>query len=128
MSAVININAWMKDLERDSRGAYKTNLATVMKVLRVSPELKGVLGFDRFSHTVTVMGKLPWDERDGMRPIEESDPILFQEWLQQNGINVKAKNTVHKLVSKGDPVIYWKDKKTGRWNSAVGSGIDKLKT
>ncbi len=94
MSAVININAWMKDLERDSRGAYKTNLATVMKVLRMSPELKGVLGFDRFSHTVTVMGKLPWDKRDGMRPIEDSDPILFQEWLQQNGINVKAKNTV----------------------------------
>jgi len=94
MSAVININAWMKDLERDSRGAYKTNLATVMQVLRVSPELKGMLGFDQFSHTVTVMGKLPWDRRDELRVIEDSDPILFQEWLQQNGINVKAKNTV----------------------------------
>jgi putative DNA primase/helicase len=41
-----------------------------------------------------VLGDLPWGEFKEPRPIEDSDPIKLQEWLQNNEINVKAKSTV----------------------------------
>ena len=94
MGSVTNINAWMKHLDKDSRGSYETNLANITKVLRTAPELIGMTGFNQFSQEATIMGKLPWDKRTKPRPIEDTDPIKFQEWLQQNDINVKAKNTV----------------------------------
>ena len=94
MSTVININAWMKHLEKDHRGAYKTNLSDITRVLRTAPELKGKLGFNQLSHVLTVMGELPWDRRSELRPIEDSDPIKLQEWLQEHEINIKNKTTV----------------------------------
>jgi putative DNA primase/helicase len=94
MGTVTNINAWMKHLEKDNRGVYRTNLANIARVLRTAPELKGKLGFDQLSHVLTVMGELPWDKRSEPRPIEDSDSIKLQEWLQEHEINVRSKTTV----------------------------------
>jgi predicted P-loop ATPase len=94
MGSVTNIKAWMKHLEKDARGAYQTNLANITRVLRTAPELKNKLGFDQLSHVLTVMGELPWDKRSEPRPIEDSDPIKLQEWLQGSGIDVRNKTTV----------------------------------
>lgn len=94
MGSVANINAWMKYLEKDHRGSYQTNLVNITRVLRTAPEFKDKLGFDQLSHSLTVMGELPWDRRSEPRPIEDSDPIKLQEWLQENEINVRSKTTV----------------------------------
>ena len=94
MGGVTNINAWMKYLAKNSRGAYEANLANTTHVLREAPEFKGKLGFDQFSHVPTILGELPWNKQTEPRPIEDFDSIKFQEWLQQNGINIRAKNTV----------------------------------
>jgi predicted P-loop ATPase len=94
MAGVTNINAWMKHLEKDHRGSYQTNLVNIARVLRTAPEFKDKLGFDQLSHTLTVMGELPWDRCSEPRPIEDSDPIKLQEWLQENEINVRSKTTV----------------------------------
>ncbi len=94
MSSVTNLNVWQKHLEKDRRGSYKANLANIARVLRMALEFKGKLGFNQFSHVQTIMGDLPWDVRTEQRPIEDSDPIKFQEWLQQNDINARSKTTV----------------------------------
>ncbi len=94
MSSVINLEIWKKHLEKNRFGEYITNLANISLVLRTAPEFKGKLGINQFSHTLMVLGELPWSEFNDPRPIEDSDPIKFQEWLQKNKINVKAKNTV----------------------------------
>ena len=94
MSSVTNLDVWKKHLEKNRAGAYITNLANISLVLRTAPEFKGKLGIDQFSHKLMIRGGLPWDKREDPRQVEDSDPIKFQEWLQKNEINVKAKNTV----------------------------------
>ncbi len=93
MNSVTNLNVWKKHLEMDREG-YATNLANVSKVLKLAPEFKNKLGINQFSHTLMVLGDLPWREHKKPRQIEDSDPIKLQEWLQNNEINVKAKTTV----------------------------------
>jgi putative DNA primase/helicase len=94
MSSVVNLGVWKKYLEKNRLGKYITNLANVSKVLKLAPEFKNKLGINQFSHTLMVLGELPWRGFKEPRQIEDSDPIKFQEWLQNNDINVKAKNTV----------------------------------
>jgi putative DNA primase/helicase len=94
MSGVTNLDVWKKHLDKTRAGEYSTNLANISMVLRNAPEFKDKLGIDQFSHTMMVLGELPWDKQEKPRPLEESDPIKLQEWLQQQDINVKAKSTV----------------------------------
>jgi predicted P-loop ATPase len=94
MSSVINLDVWKKHLEKNRAGAYITNLANISLVLRTAPEFKNKLGLNTFTHTQMILGSLPWDKREDPRQIEDSDPIKFQEWLQNNEINARAKNTV----------------------------------
>jgi putative DNA primase/helicase len=94
MTTVTNINVWMKHLDKGDRGSYKPNLANVSMVLRDAPEFRNKFGVNTFTHTQMILGELPWDKCEDPRPIDDSDPIKFQEWLQKNDINVKAKNTV----------------------------------
>ncbi len=94
MSSVTNLKAWKKNLKKKRSGEYSTNLANVSQVLRTAPEFKGKFGLNEFSHTVVVLGELPWGAFTEARPVEDSDPIKLQEWLQHNEINVRAKNTV----------------------------------
>jgi putative DNA primase/helicase len=94
MSSVINLDIWKKHLEKNHFGEYITNLANISLALRTAPEFRGKFGKNEFSHTLMVLGELPWGEFKDPRPIEDSDPIKLQEWLQNNGINVNAKNTV----------------------------------
>ena len=94
MTSVINLNAWMKNLDMDDRGSCKPNLANISQVLRTAPEFKDKLGVNTFTHTQMILAKLPWDKCEGPRPIDDSDPIKLQEWLQKNDTNVRAKSTV----------------------------------
>ena len=93
MNSVINLDVWKKRLEKTRAGEYSTNLANISLVLRKAPEFLGKFGLDQFSHTLMVLEDLPWGECKEPRPIEDSDPIKFQEWLQNNQINLKAKST-----------------------------------
>jgi hypothetical protein len=93
MNSVINLDIWKKRLEKTRAGEYSTNLANISLVLRTAPEFKDRFGLDQFSHTLMVLDDLPWGKCKEPRPIEDSDPIKFQEWLQNNEINLKAKST-----------------------------------
>jgi putative DNA primase/helicase len=94
VASVTNINIWMKLLDKDNRGSYKTNLANITQVLRTAPEFRNKLGVDTFAHKQMILGELPWDNCEVPRQFEDADPIKLQEWLQKNEINVKAKSTV----------------------------------
>jgi len=94
MGGVTNINIWKKHLEKNHAGDYITNLANIALVLRTAPEFIGRFRLDQFSHTMMVSGELPWGDYQEPRPVEDSDPVKFQEWLQNNQINVKSKSTV----------------------------------
>lgn len=94
MGGVTNINIWKKHLEKNHAGDYITNLANIALVLRTAPEFIGRFRLDQFSHTMMVSGQLPWGDYQEPRPVEDSDPVKFQEWLQNNEINVKSKSTV----------------------------------
>jgi putative DNA primase/helicase len=94
MSGEVNTDIWKKRLEKNRTGTeYETNLANIALVLRTAPEFKGKFGIDQFSHTIMVLGELPWGKFSEPRPIDDADPIKFQEWLQNNEINLKAKTT-----------------------------------
>ena len=93
MSSEVNREIWKKRLEKNRAGEYITNLANISLVLRTAPRFKGKFGIDQFSHTIMVLGELPWGNSTEPRPIDDADPIKFQEWLQNNEINLKAKTT-----------------------------------
>lgn len=94
MTNVTNLDAWKKDLETDSQGGYKANVATITDVLKAAPDLKDKLGYDEFAQAPYVLGALPWDKREDPRPLEDVDVVKFQVWLQRNEINARVKNTV----------------------------------
>ena len=69
----------------------KAVLANALYALRSAPEWQGVLAYDEFSLTTTVMLPPPWQREDNKwtpRRWSDSDDARATEWLQHQGICV----------------------------------------
>jgi predicted P-loop ATPase len=85
-------HAWASSL-------YKTvideepNVANLSLVLAVEHQFRGKFGYDELLCSEMMMGNPPL-------PVEDSDVIQFQAWLQAQGFRRAAKGTVHDAVGQ----------------------------
>ena len=59
-SIILDNPDWMKYLEVDGRGNYRSTPRNIMFILECDPQLKGLLTEDSFAHRLLVNGDLPW--------------------------------------------------------------------
>jgi predicted P-loop ATPase len=78
---------WRKELIVTEKGKVAAILANGITALRSAPEWCGVLAFNEFSHSVTTTRQTPWGPVDTWT---EQDDRLCADWLQHNGICIKA--------------------------------------
>lgn len=53
---------WMAELERDRKGAVKSTISNMEKIIENDPRLRGHLYLDLLRNSISVTGGLPWDK------------------------------------------------------------------
>lgn len=79
-------------LFKTTDGKVKQTIANCIMVLECDPNLAKNFFFDERAYTESVMGPLPWDSREGVRPISRSDHSGLASYLEINyNLNQKSK-------------------------------------
>lgn len=84
---------WRNSLILSDKGAPKALLANVLHALRECPDWHGVLAYDEFAMTTTLVAEPPWHEGPfSPRTWSDSDTVRLAEWCQRQGINIGTKD------------------------------------
>jgi hypothetical protein len=76
---------------KNEEGRPCTVLANAMAALRLAPEFKGTVGYDKLRSQAMAMKPLPWDPSiTTPREWRDNDDTMLAEWLQVEAINVNS--------------------------------------
>lgn len=91
---------WLANVQRNSDGKPRSNLANVMLALREAPELQGAFAYDEMLRAPLLVTSLPaaTSMEHLPRPLKDADVTAAQEWLQLAGLTSVSKDTVHQAV------------------------------
>ena len=76
---------------KNEEGRPRAVLANAMAALRLAPEFRGTVGYDKFRSQAMAMKPLPWDPSiTKAREWRDNDDTMLTEWLQIEAINVSS--------------------------------------
>ncbi len=93
---------WLKLLEVNNKGYYKSSIENIILILTNDPSLKGKIALNEFSHRTMIRGNLPWHkllskvEGDGWK--DSDDAALRHYFEKAYGITAPNKITDGVLI------------------------------
>lgn len=80
-----------KMLFKTEDGKIKQTIANCMIAIECDPNLAGKFFFDELGYCDSIIGPVPWDSREGVRPLNRSDHSGLASYLEIN-YNLNSKN------------------------------------
>lgn len=74
--------SWICRLTKDGNGRYEKTINNAVIILEHDPLLKGKIVTDEFASCGMVLGRLPWDMREGKRRWKDVDDAGFYRYLE----------------------------------------------
>jgi predicted P-loop ATPase len=73
---------WRAKLKITEKGAIASTIENVVIILNGDPALVGRIGFNEMSHSIVVLGSLPW-RKDADRPWADADDAALRYYLER---------------------------------------------
>ncbi len=74
--------SWLSRLTKDGNGRYEKTINNAVIVLENDPLLKGRIVTDEFASCGMVLGRVPWDQREGKRRWKDVDDAGFYRYVE----------------------------------------------
>ena len=94
---------WLRECQISQHGEVRSNLVNAFLPLRSDPRISKIARYDEMQRLVILMQPIPRSQLDGdeefkPRPILDADYTLLQEFLQREGLEVIARDTIRQAV------------------------------
>lgn len=77
---------WLKLLEVDKKGNYRSTIGNIVLILENDPYLKGKIALNEFSHRTMIRGTLPWHKLKNKAegdPWKDSDDAALRHYIEK---------------------------------------------
>lgn len=89
---------WVEKLARSDTGAIKKTINNIVLILQNDPSLKGKIATDIFASRGLVLGSLPWNKNDEVRPWEDSD-ISGINWYLETFFDITGRDKITDAIN-----------------------------